>query len=388
MATDQLAKGFKALGHNLRLRLLEHIYERSRVGPLIDGTRYWIQSEERSSQRELAEKFSVPASTLAHHLRLLTDSGILKVRRQKSFVMLGVHEEKLAQLGRFLVAEGAGIPRAPGSQKQVILNDSRPAGLARRGRAAKAVPEELYDLMHRARVRYFGGRGGVDYWALARSAEFGRFQRLVWDLREFDLARLETQPEAMAFWLNVYNLLYIHAVIALGIDRSVNEIETIFGQVAYSIGGHTFSPAGVEHGILRCNRTATLRPEPEFPRRDPRARLCLKRLDPRVHFAMVCGTRSCPAISGYSASLLEGQLEVATASYLSAEVEVMEEESALLLPMMFNWYREDFEEYPGGLGAFLVRYLPDDRRRRALEEQPDLELRFREWDWRLNRVDR
>lgn len=385
MATDHLAKGFKALGHSLRLRLLEHIYERSRVGTLIDGTRYWVQSEERSSRRELADKFNVPASTLAHHLRLLADSGILRVRRQKSSVMLGIHEDVLTQLGRFLITEQAGVQRRSERQELVILNDTRPPGAARR--RAPALPEELYQLMSRARVRYFGGRGGVDYWALARSAEFGRFQRLVWDLREFDLTRLATQPDAIAFWLNVYNLLYIHAVIALGIGRSVNEIDAVFGQVSYSIGGNTFSPADIEHGILRCNRTGAHRPEPQFSSRDPRLRLCLRHLDPRVHFAMVCGTRSCPAISGYTASMLEGQLETATTSYLSAEVEMVEEDRALLLPMMFNWYREDFEGYPGGLGAFLLRYLPADQRRRVLDDNPHIELRFREWDWRLNRVD-
>jgi hypothetical protein len=242
--------------------------------------------------------------------------------------------------------------------------------------------------MQQMRARYFGGRGGVDYWGFSRSPEFAETQRLMWTLRTFSPARLPTREDSTAFWLNLYNLLFLHAVVKLGIERSVNEIGAASSHVAYLVGGQAFTAADIEHGILRCNRTATLRPQQQFGPRDPRRRFSLTRLDQRVHFAMVCGTRSCPAVAGYSGTLLDHQLESATMSYLNSEVQLAAEEGALLLPMMFNWYREDFEEYAGGLIAFFLRYLPSDERRLALERNPSIELRFKEWDWRLNRVER
>jgi DNA-binding transcriptional ArsR family regulator len=380
------SRAFKALGHPLRLRILDYVRERARVGQLVDGVAYWVEPDEHSCRKALAAKFGVPLSTLAHHLRLLHQGGLLRLRKQKASVSLALDEPWLAQLGQFLIASRKPTSRqaAPAAER-LILNDSRPA---RAGRPPGSVPDDLHRLMQRMRARYFGGRGGVDYWGFSRSPEFAEMQRVMWSLRTFSPAGLGTSDEATAFWLNLYNLLFLHAVVKLGIERSVSEIGTACSEVAYLVGGQAFTASDIEHGILRQNRTATNRPYAQFGGRDSRRRLILERLDPRVHFAMVCGTRSCPAIAAYSGTLLDSQLEAATVSYLGSEVQLAGEEGALILPMMFNWYREDFETYPGGLIAFFLRYLPFDERRLALERNPDIELRYKEWDWRLNRVER
>ena len=52
-----------------------------------------------------------------------------------------------------------------------------------------------------------------------------------------------------------------------------------------------FSLDDMEHGILRCNK-----PHPStglccFKESDPRLKYTMKVLDPRIHFALVCGAK-------------------------------------------------------------------------------------------------
>ena len=60
----------------------------------------------------------------------------------------------------------------------------------------------------------------------------------------------------------------------------------------FCIGGHIFSLDDIEHGILRCNK-----PHPGSGRvmfqgdDDPRLKFVMDSLDPRIHFALVCGAQ-------------------------------------------------------------------------------------------------
>lgn len=45
-------------------------------------------------------------------------------------------------------------------------------------------------------------------------------------------------------------------------------------------------------------------------------------LDPRIHFALVCGAKSCPPIKLYSAATLEEGLSAAADTFCASDVEV------------------------------------------------------------------
>lgn len=45
-------------------------------------------------------------------------------------------------------------------------------------------------------------------------------------------------------------------------------------------------------------------------------------MDPRIHFALVCGAKSCPPIRLYSAANLEEGLAAAAEAFVGGEVEV------------------------------------------------------------------
>jgi hypothetical protein len=70
----------------------------------------------------------------------------------------------------------------------------------------------------------------------------------------------------------------------------------------YNIGGAVYSLDDIEHGVLRANRGhPAAGGRPQFGPEDPRRRgLVVQELDPRIHFALNCGARSCPPIRVYT----------------------------------------------------------------------------------------
>jgi hypothetical protein len=63
---------------------------------------------------------------------------------------------------------------------------------------------------------------------------------------------------------------------------------------------------------------------------------------------------------------------------------------SLLLTRILEWYGADFvnPDYQGAqtsLPAFVARYANEDVRRFLEEKKNEVEVRFRDYDWRLNR---
>ena len=92
--------------------------------------------------------------------------------------------------------------------------------------------------------------GKVNYLRLAKSEVFNEFSRLVPALCKFDPSVLATRDERKAFWINIYNVLVIHGLVAYEVEESVQEIHGTFERMAYVIGGLRYSLADIEHGVL------------------------------------------------------------------------------------------------------------------------------------------
>lgn len=76
-----------------------------------------------------------------------------------------------------------------------------------------------------------------------------------------------------------------------------------FNYTSYIIGGHRYSLQDIENGILRSNRKAVGALSLPFKKNDPRLKVALAKNEPLIHFALVCGAKSCPPIKTYSAEV-------------------------------------------------------------------------------------
>jgi len=246
-------------------------------------------------------------------------------------------------------------------------------------RAVNTLRGHFYD-NHRQRVNYRLIRG---------SGYYERFREIAADLAGFDPARLGNDAGRIAFWVNVYNAIVIHGVIELGIRDSMAEIPWFFRTVRYRVGPGAFTPHEIEHGILRGNARGGLLPRRPFGPRDPRRELVVRRPDPRVHFALVCGSRSCPPVEVFDPADLSDQLETAAKVFINATTRIDREAGTVAVSAIFRWYRADFPQQDADLIRDLARRLYNRELAEWLAKRAQrLSLRYRPYDWRLNQTRR
>lgn len=198
------------------------------------------------------------------------------------------------------------------------------------------------------------------------------------------LDALSDDPSAAkAFWINCYN-----AAAQLAIEDLEDPLEhkrALFGGRRFVVAGRPRSLDDIEHGILRRSLSKyglgyvpSLTEFPvvqwflgdEFERRHR-----LDDVDPRIHFALNCGARSCPAIRAYGAERIDEELDAATRAHLETDAEYDPEAGVVSVPRVMLWFRGDFGGR-SGIYAFLERYdvVPAGERPR---------VSYREYDWTL-----
>lgn len=195
------------------------------------------------------------------------------------------------------------------------------------------------------------------------------------------LDALQTREERLTFWINTYNSLVAEGIVALGIRQSVWEVPHFFGRISYRAEDLVFSADEIEHGVLRGNRPNPLSGARPFQEGDPRRAYAITPLNPRIHFAISCGARSCPRVRMYHPHGLDEQLDAATRTFVNREV-TLEGETLTASPI-FKWFHADFADFPGGLAGFLARYLEDGPVRRAVIEKGVARVAWRPYDWNL-----
>jgi hypothetical protein len=265
----------------------------------------------------------------------------------------------------------------------VILNAGDPSKISLEQPIDIALTLSMADL----KARFIDGeRGVVHYSAMRGSEEFERYKELTKGLRSFDLWDLKDREQRLAFWINIYNAAVIHGVIELGLEQSVKKFTRFFDRVTYEIGGSSFTLNEMEHGILRGNRRHPYRLLRPFCKNDSRIEFSIIPLDPRFHFALVCGARSCPPISFYEAGQIDFQLRVAAEGFInSSQVEIRPQERILLISRIFKWYRVDFGGSRAAMLDMLLKFLDEGEKKDFLKRNKDrIRIRYQPYDWSLN----
>lgn len=230
-------------------------------------------------------------------------------------------------------------------------------------------------------------RSRVDYGAMKKSQSFRRYVELTGQLKYFDPSTLETDAEKKAFWINIYNILVIHAVCHYNVNKSVRQVSRFFSRIGYDIGGFFFSADDVEHGILRANSPKPGKTEKRFKETGPRAGLSVNRLDFRIHFALVCAASSCPPIEFYDPKRIDRQLDLAGKSFLNRRGMTLDKNhSTLYLSRIFDWYAEDFGGSEKEQLDNILKYAREDIKQYVRENRGGLNIRFHRYDWNLNRT--
>lgn len=252
-------------------------------------------------------------------------------------------------------------------------------------RPAPEIAMALRSMARRLEAEAIDERGrGVSYARLGRSPTFAALAETSQLLAALHLPELPRDGSARAFWINLYNVLVIHGVVALAIERSVMEVPSFFATVAYRVGDLLFTPDEIENGILRCNAPHPATGMRPFTPHDPRLALALPEVDARIHAALVCAARACPPIAFYDGERIDEQLALAASTFVANDTEIDDAARAVRVSILYRYYARDFGG-EAGVRQFLLAHA-EGALRGALERafQHRFALTHRRYDWTLN----
>jgi len=267
---------------------------------------------------------------------------------------------------------------------RIVLNDGEPP----QDIPSREIAVRLKNIMNTLRGAFFDTkRGRVAYERMRKSEVYRECVELSYTLKKMNLKDLISRDEQLAFWINLYNVIVIHGVIELGVRDSVKEVRNFFKRIQYRIGDMLFTPDDIEHGILRGNRRPPNSLFKLFRGRDPRLSSIIKPIEPRIHFALVCASSSCPPIEVYTAEGLDKELTIAGETFLNGGgVKIHRERNLVSLSRIFKWYEQDFGKNEVEVLGIIAPYLYKSEDREFIEENTtDIKVTYQDYDWRLNR---
>lgn len=186
----------------------------------------------------------------------------------------------------------------------------------------------------------------------------------------------------LAYYINAYNTFVLLGVITHWPIGSVHDVKGLiepeegfgfFYAQRFELDGDTINLYDLENEVIR-----------NFG-------------DARIHAAINCASESCPELQRdpFTGDHLDEELDTAMSAMVNDEqhVKVDIDREALVLSAIFEWFDDDFrshaERHEMGTETldFIAHYLNGERRARfETARDAGFTVRFREYDWSLNRA--
>ncbi|KAA5828060.1 DUF547 domain-containing protein [Algibacter amylolyticus] len=162
------------------------------------------------------------------------------------------------------------------------------------------------------------------------------------------------KEEKLAYWINTYNALTVDLILRHYPIKSIKDIKNPWDQRFWKLGNTWYNLNEIEHDILR------------------------KMDDPRIHFAIVCASFSCPKLQNeaFTSQTINNQLNVATKAFLSDSTRNNISENSIKISKIFQWFSKDFKQH-GSLIDFLNRYS-------AITIFAKAKKSYKDYNWDLN----
>jgi hypothetical protein len=203
--------------------------------------------------------------------------------------------------------------------------------------------------------------GVVDYPGVAKDL---RFPAYLDQLDRVDPNALPARPHRLAFWINAYNAFAIKGILdGYSPLTTVGRWRYFIGK-PHRVGGESITLYDLEKKLLI----------PEFR-------------EPRIHFAIVCASQSCPKLrpQAFAADRLDAQLEESARAFINdpARNRFDRERHTAYLSKIFEWFEPDFRAHAESLLNYVRRYVADPELAADLATQP-YRIEFLEYAWSLN----
>jgi hypothetical protein len=180
-------------------------------------------------------------------------------------------------------------------------------------------------------------------------------------------AKRESQ---LAFWINAYNAVTIRGILREYPTTSIrNHTPRLFGYHIWKdlklyVGGKPYSLDQIEHEVLR------------------------KMNEPRIHFAIVCASISCPRLlnEAYAPKKIEIQLAANAKDFFSREQNFRYDRltNRFHLSAILDWFSEDFGSNQAEVLNAISEWLPTESAIRAARTSSP-NVSYLDYNWNLNR---
>ena len=171
-----------------------------------------------------------------------------------------------------------------------------------------------------------------------------------------------TKNQQLAYWINAYNAFTIKLIIDHYPLESIKDIQvnipglyTVWHKEFFTIGGNPSSLDEIEHKILRK-----------------------KFNEPRIHFAIVCASVSCPPLrnEAFVPSKMDAQLQDQGRKFLNDPSRNILEKDRVQISKIFSWFKGDFTR-DSSLIEFLNQFSSIPINKKA-------KVTYLDYDWGLN----
>jgi hypothetical protein len=203
--------------------------------------------------------------------------------------------------------------------------------------------------------------GVVNYQALATDQSFSTY---LTDLAHIAPQQLPTPNHRLAFWINAYNAFAIQGILNGFSPSTFSGRYTYFIGQDYIIGDEPINLYDLEQKILI----------PGFR-------------EPRIHFAIVCASQSCPKLQSwaYTPEQIDQQLTFSAQQFINdpSRNRFDQQQKIAYLSQIFDWFQDDFTNHSGSLLAYIAQFVTNQALAEDLRHTP-YAIEFLDYDWALN----
>lgn len=215
--------------------------------------------------------------------------------------------------------------------------------------------------------KYVDCNGDVNYSAWKKDNQ-DTLASYLESLSQADPNKRASKAHKLAFWINAYNALTIHGILEKYPTSTIrNHTAKLFGyniwkDLKVTVGDDAYSLDQIEHEILR------------------------KMDEPRIHFAIVCASHSCPKLlnEAFDAHVLEEQLSQNAIDFFANPENFLLDGDKVKLSSILDWFGEDFGDNTSKILKSIEKYLPKDDAGIIKAAEYDLKVSFLPYSWKLN----
>ncbi|EOA32841.1 hypothetical protein CARUB_v10016154mg [Capsella rubella] len=253
--------------------------------------------------------------------------------------------------------------------------------------SAAVVGQRLFKIMIAILESYSSNdHTSVDYMRISQSEEFRRYLNMAQDLHRLNLVEL-SKEEKLAFFLNLYNAMVIHALIRIGLPEGMIARRSFFTDFQYVVGGYSYSLSSIRNDILRGGHRLS-NPFISMINGNTHHELGLQKLNPLVHFGLCDGTKSSPVVRFFTPQGVEAELKRAAREFFqNGGIEIALDKRTIHLSRIMKWYKEDFTE-DKKMFKWIMSYIDANKAGLLTHLLGDgggsVNIVYQDYDWSIN----